>query len=178
MKTSFCYIVIAFLLSAKVQAQDMSSGNLLISTDAKVLLFGSDNQYTQHPPVGNFLVLVEVVDKSRHHLYAYLGFKYVNLNQYYYSGFTGFGTWFSLRSFDILPSFEAGLIRRERRPVDSYDKRPDTSSLYCGASCDIRFNLSKYIAISARPNIELATDLPNRLLRYQSTVGIVLRNIF
>lgn len=163
------------VLFCGLTATAQQGGNVLVSTDAKILALGSDNQYTSHGPTANVLVLVEYQDKLYHKWrgYAFAGYEWVNLPQWYQSYFFGYGASFKLaRKFDLIPSLEAGFILRER------NGRTAAGSWFVGANLDLRYYLSRKLALSLRPNIELATDLPGRQFRYQATTGIVILNLW
>ena len=166
MKTLLKILVLFCGLTAAAQ----QGGNVLISTDAKILALGSDNQYTSHGPTANVLVLVEYQDKLYHKWrgYAFAGYEWVNLPQWYQSYFFGYGASFKV----IIPSLEAGFILRER------NGRNAAGSWFVGANLDLRYYLNRKLALSLRPNIELATDLPGRKFRYQATTGIVILNLW
>ncbi|MFD2827190.1 hypothetical protein ACFSYG_11970 [Leeuwenhoekiella polynyae] len=171
MKNLFKILVLFCCFTAAAQ----QGGNVLMSTDAKILAFGSNNQYTIHGPTPNLLVLVEYQDKLYHKWrgYAFAGYEWVNLPQWYQSYFMGYGASFKMaRKIDLIPSLEGGFILRERTG------RTAAGSWFIGANLDLRYYLNSKLALSLRPNLELATDLPGRKFRYQATTGLVILNLW
>lgn len=175
MKNLFKILVLFFGLNSAAQ----QGGNAVISTDAKILILGSDNQYTKHGSVANTLVMVEYQDLMYHGYrgYAFAGYSWVNLPKWYQSVFFGYGNSFKLsQNLDLIPSLEGGFIFRQ--PVTNEANRPPAGSWYVGANLDLRYYLNRRFALSLRPNVSLATDLPDRLLRFQATTGVVILNLW
>jgi len=170
-------LILLLFLTVSLTASGQHETNLHIATDAKVLIFGSDNQYTQHKGVGNIVVMLESIDYTAGKWYpgGYLGFRYVNLPQKFNHAFAGLNMAFEIaRYFYALPGIEGGLVWRER----STDGAEIMGNVAFAAVLDLRYNLRPWLALSFRPNVETAKDLPDRNFRYQATVGAVIRNLF
>ena len=158
MKTKL--LVALLLLGFTVNAQLKVN----IGTDTKILLFGTDNQYTKHEPKLNFEVKLEYFDYKNH--YFALGYKYVDLEQPYNAYFVNIGKELKLSDkFSLIPNLELGLLMR--------DKQYNHSNLYPQLNTSLRYDLN-WLEIGFKPYLQLARDLPNRNFRYGATTELII----
>lgn len=166
--------ILILLISAFAWGQK-GAVNMHLGTDAKILFLGSDNQYTQHAPLGNFMLMGEAIDYNINAV-ATARYTYVNLSRKFNSVFVGYGYKIDLSDhFFCVIGLEVGGIQRERIPADQYDIRPDPVSLSGAGFTSIRYQVTPWLGFDLRPNVELATDIAGRLFRYQATTSIVIK---
>jgi len=140
--------------------------SLNLGYDLKIGIIGTDNQYTTHDGVANYQIKVEFMD-DRDHYFA-LGYKYVNLSEYYKALFLDIGKHFRNGKFYIIPQLELGHIWRERAYLAS-----NFGVLYGGLNLAGGFYITPSFAFEVQGYGQWARDLPDRTFRYGSNIAVI-----
>src|SRR6056300_1931752 len=95
-----------------------------IGVDPKLLLFGTDNQYTKHNSVVNAHFKIEYHGRDND-IYFAIGAEYANLREEYRAWFADFGKPFNFnflkKEFTFIPQIEIGDIFRENINDEPYE---------------------------------------------------------
>lgn len=149
--------LILFLITTVSIAQSINIG-----TDAKILILGTDNQYTKHSAKFNIEAKIEYIDNNSN--YIALGYKYVDLSKPYNAYYIDLGYSFQNNKISIIPSLELGFLMR--------DKQYNHGCLYPQINTSLRYNL-EFIEVGFKGYLQYARDLPDRTFRYGGTIELI-----
>lgn len=142
-----------------------------IGFDPKIGLFGTDNKYTQHDAIANFIFKVEYIDNTS--LYLAIGTEYANLKEWYIAYYGNIGFVFkSIFKLKIIPQLELGNITRELLPIDINDHRRNPNNLYIGTNLAIRYQFNNLLALETQSSLKLAPDI-NKTFRYEGYISLI-----
>lgn len=143
---------------------------LNVGWDAKIGIFGTDNEYTDHDGVANYQVKAEYIDGRD--TYFALGYKYVNLETPYRAAFANLGVQYTLNESEnlaFIPQLEVGQIHRGGKLFDNH------GAIYGQGNAVLRWYLSQALAFEGQGYLQLARDLPDRTFRWGGNIAIVYR---
>lgn len=160
MKTILSIVFFAFSISLPAQI------GVGFGTDVKILLFGTDNQYTEHDATFNYNIKVELIDGRN--TYWAVGHKYVNLSNKYYTFYFNVGETIKLNDkWTLIPQLEGGMLFRR---TITYNH----GILYPQGNIAMRYNITKWLSVEGRGYLQLARDLQHRTFRYGGELAIVI----
>jgi hypothetical protein len=140
--------------------------NIGVGSDFKILLFGTENEFTSHGARFNFTTKFEHITETGN----YVSFGYTNTDldvDYQAWYFSGGRQLKLLDKATFIPQFEIGQIIRNG-PGVAYDVAP----LFIAANAAFRYNIVANVIIEFALNLQLSRDLPDRTFRYGGLLSI------
>ena len=157
-------ILTVFFWASTLTAQQF---NVSLGSDMKILIFGTDNQFTSHSASFNFVTKIEFIDTRN--TYFAVGYTYADLTHSYDALYVNAGIKYNLLpKLDIIPMLELGRIARNG-PDQAFDVKP----LYVQVNIATRYQFLEKLYIDFALNFQLARDLPNRTIRYGGVLSLI-----
>lgn len=168
--------LILLMWSLVVYNQEYNRLSISIGLDPKIATIGSDNQYTTHSSIFNFIAKVDFTDKFNNILNV--GVEYAGLESYYLGVFVAGGKGFNLTNDGRLKGIaqvEVGTLWRDQTIFGAdaqYHSNPGW--LYYGGNLSLRYYFYKDIAVEGTASLKRAPDLPARGFRYEAYISITI----
>ena len=157
-------IFIVFFCVSICSAQQYS---VSLGSDMKILIFGTDNEFTSHSAAFNYATKFVYIDERNN--YLAIGYTYANLNASYDAWYITGGFKRKLyKNLFYIPHLELGRIARNFAGTVN-----DVKPLYIQTNLSLRYDVTAALILDLTFNLQLARDLQNRTFRYGAVFSII-----